>query len=79
MASSPIQRIAQALGTTGQYEFRIHWSKDRQFYWELHSTRGNREPVADSETYTSKESALHSINQIKALAATAMVRDLTAK
>lgn len=60
-----------------QYEFKIHKSTNGQFYWTLHNTKGNRESVATSETYTSKQSAEHSINQVKRLAAGAIVTDLT--
>jgi uncharacterized protein YegP (UPF0339 family) len=59
-----------------QYEFRIHRSQNQQFYWTLHNTRGNVEPVAQSETYTSKQSAQHSISQIMKLASGAIITDL---
>ena len=67
------------LGGFGKYEFTIRWSKDKQFYWTLHSARGNTEAVATSETYTTKESAEHSINQIKQLVAAADIQDLTGR
>lgn len=61
----------------GQYEFQIRRSGDHQFYWTLHNTNGNREPVATSETYTSKQSAEHSIQQVRQFAGSAKVTDLT--
>jgi uncharacterized protein YegP (UPF0339 family) len=60
-----------------RYEFKIHKSKDAQFFFTLHNTRGNVEPVAVSEMYTSKQSCEHTIHQIQKLAATSSVRDLT--
>jgi uncharacterized protein YegP (UPF0339 family) len=59
-----------------QYEFKIRKSKDGQFYWTLHNTRGNVEAVAQSETYKSKQSAYAEIQQIMRLAATAVITDL---
>lgn len=60
----------------GQYEFKIRRSVNGQFYWTLHNTRGNVESVAQSETYVSKQSAYDEINQIKRLAADALITDL---
>lgn len=62
---------------TALYEFKIQESRDRQYYWTLHNTRGNTEPVAMSEMYTSKQSAQHSIDQVKRFALSALVTDLT--
>lgn len=79
LMSSPGSPLIGGLLGAAQYEFTIRWSQDRQFYWTLHNTRGNVEPVATSETYVSKEGALHSIRQIMALAATANIDDKTGK
>jgi uncharacterized protein YegP (UPF0339 family) len=78
MASSP-GIVRGLLNVEPQYEFTIRWSEDKQFYWTLHNTRGNTEPVAVSETYTTKASAKHSIDQVMALAGTARIDDKTAK
>lgn len=70
--------VENVLGLLGeQYEFKIQWSADRQFYWTLHNTRGNVEVVAQSETYTSKQSARDEITKIQRLAGTALITDLT--
>ena len=74
---SSTNSLANALMSGERYEFRIQKSKDNQFYWTLHNTRGSREAVAGSEMYTSKQSAQHSINQVQRLAATALITDLT--
>jgi hypothetical protein len=73
MASSP-GIVRGLLNVEPQYEFTIRWSEDKQFYWTLHNTRGNTEPVAVSEA-----SAKHSIDQVMALAGTARIDDKTAK
>jgi uncharacterized protein YegP (UPF0339 family) len=72
-----INSITLANHLNEQYEFKIHKSKDGQFYWTIHNTKGNKEPVATSETYTSKQNAEHSISQVKRLAAGAVITDLT--
>lgn len=60
-----------------RYEFKIHRSSDQQYYWTLHSTVGNKEAVAQSERYTRKASAEHSIDQVKKYAESAKVTDMT--
>lgn len=60
-----------------QYEFVIRKSKDHQFYWVLHNTKGNTEPFAISETYTSKQSCQESIATVKRVAASAGIADET--
>jgi uncharacterized protein YegP (UPF0339 family) len=59
------------------YRFEIKLAKDGQFYWVLHNTRGNVEPVAQSETYTTKQSCINSINLVKAQAPRAPIIDST--
>jgi uncharacterized protein YegP (UPF0339 family) len=60
------------------YRFEIKNSRDGQFYWILHNTRGNTEPFAQSETYTTKENCIRSIDLVKAQAASATTHDNTA-
>lgn len=59
-------------------QFRIHRSKDGQFYWTLHSLTGNKEVIVQTETYTTKQSCQHSIERIKQSAASAEIEDKTA-
>lgn len=73
MASSNLGLINALLANS--YRFEINRSKDRQFYWTLHNTVGNTEPFAQSETYTSKQSCLESIERVRSNAARATIKD----
>jgi uncharacterized protein YegP (UPF0339 family) len=77
MATGIVGNAMSGLLGGEQYEFKILKSRNDQFYWTLHNTRGNTEPVAQSETYTSKQSAHDEIRQIMRLASTALVTDKT--
>ena len=66
-------QLAEALFP--RYEFTIRRSDNRQFYWTLHNTRGNTEPFAISEMYTTKQSCQESIATVKRVAASADVVD----
>jgi uncharacterized protein YegP (UPF0339 family) len=77
--ASPNQ-LAAALGLGSMfssYYFDIKQSKDGQFFWLLHNDKGNTEPFAQSETYTTKQSCIRSIELVKAQAAAANIRDTT--
>lgn len=74
ISSSP---IALAAALSGQCVFRIHRSSNNQFYWTFHNTRGNTEPMAQSETYVNKQGCQHSIDQLRKFAAAATIEDLT--
>lgn len=56
-------------------KFEIIRGRDMQFYFHLKA--GNGEIIAQSEGYTTKQSALHGINSVKTNASTANVVDLT--
>lgn len=58
-------------------QFRINKSVNGEFYWTLHSIAGNKEAIAQSETYTTKQSCQHSIGRIKQSAASAEIEDKT--
>ena len=55
--------------------FTIMRSTDGQYYWKI--TGGNYETIAVSETYTSKASAQHAIEVVRAQAAKASVLDIS--
>ena len=55
--------------------FTIYKNAGGFFYWNLKSANG--EIVAQSETYTSKQSALNAIHAIQAGAASASVHEAT--
>lgn len=76
MAGLIQNKLAELLSNT--YEFKILRSKNQQFYWILHNTKGNTEPFAVSEPYTTKQSCLASIQNVKAHAAAASINDTTA-
>jgi uncharacterized protein YegP (UPF0339 family) len=59
------------------YEFVIHRSRDNQYYWTYSNIRGNTEPIAISEMYTTKQSCKDSIAKVKDGANSAVVRDTT--
>lgn len=61
----------------GKLTFRIRRSVNNQYYWVL--TAANNQPIAVSETYLAKVSALHSINLIRNWARSAGVVDETAR
>jgi uncharacterized protein YegP (UPF0339 family) len=60
-----------------QYRFTVRLSRDGQFYFTYHDSRGNTEPICTSETYTSKESCVDAINAIRSGAANASFEDLS--
>ena len=72
---TPRNSLADALFNS--YEFKIQRSENKQFYWTLHSKRGNTEPFAISEMYTTKQSCQESIQNVKIHAAAASINDTT--
>ncbi len=76
LLSSPQNSLA-AMAVGDQCVFKIRRSSNNQFYWTFHNVRGNTEPMAQSETYTSKQSCEHSIDQLKRFAANAAIDDLS--
>jgi uncharacterized protein YegP (UPF0339 family) len=66
-------QLAEALFP--KYEFVIKRAKDKQFYWILHNTRGNTEPIAISEMYVAKQSCQESIATVRRVAAGAGIAD----
>lgn len=66
-----------AVLAAGQYVFKIHKSRDGQFYWTFHNTAGNTEVICQSETYTTKQNAQNAIDLVKRFSASARTLDLT--
>ncbi|HWM34017.1 MAG TPA: YegP family protein [Pseudolysinimonas sp.] len=56
-------------------KFEIKTTTNGQFHWVLKAANG--EPIAQSETYTTKSAAQNGIDSVKSNAAGAEVVDLT--
>jgi uncharacterized protein YegP (UPF0339 family) len=56
-------------------KFQVFQGTDGKIYWRGRGDNG--EPMCHSEAYNQKSSALHTINVVKAEAATAKIEDLT--
>lgn len=68
--------LANALYMSG-YSFEIKQSRDGQYYWTFHNNTGNTEAIAQSETYTTKQSCINSLALLQVNAEKAGVKDLT--